>query len=266
MTSHETYKPHPALKEYVRYYWSLDIQLSSESMLDLNVMADRFPRIVIQCLNGKNALHSSHYEGVYAASLKGVASKPASVQMEPTYSHVAVSFFPHSIKALFGIDGCETTDVVLDLHHFCPREVIEQIMEASQNHKRISILEAYLLKQLSAIRAIDWRVVDFSHLNPGAHYGLQLKEYKISERQFERKFLQTIGFTPSYYKRVLRFENALYRIQQRKYKPLANLAYESGYADQSHFNREFKQFSNLTPLELIAKDELVKESGSIVAE
>ena len=115
------------------------------------------------------------------------------------------------------------------------------------------------------MRAIDWRVINFSHLNPSVHYGQQLKEYGISERQFERKFLQTIGFTPSYYRRVLRFETALYRIQQGRFKSLADLAYELGYADQSHFNREFKQFSHLTPKELIKKDELVKESGSIVA-
>lgn len=234
-------------------------------MLNIQVMADRFPRIVIQCLNGRNALHSTHYESVNAASLKGITSKPALVQMEPTYSHIAVSFFSHSIKALFGIDGYETTDAVLDLHHFCPREVIEKIIEARQNHIRIALLEAYLLKQLSMMRTIDWRVVNFSHLCPSVNYGHQLKSYEISERQFERKFLQSIGFTPSYYKRVLRFEKALYRIQHGHYKSLANLSYELGYADQSHFNREFKQFSSLTPLELIAKNELVKESGSIVA-
>ncbi len=266
MTSQQIYQPHPALKSLVRYYWSLDIELGGESMLNLQVMADRFPRIVIQCLNGKNALHSAHYDNVYAASLKGIASKPALVQMEPTYSHVAVSFFPHSIKALFGIDGYETTDAVLDLHHFFPREVIEQIMETQQKCVRISILEAFLLKQLSGMRTIDWRVVNFSQLCPNTHYGHQLKQYQISERQFERKFLQYVGFTPSYYKRILRFENALYRLQHSHYKSLANLAYELGYADQSHFNRDFKQLSSLTPIELITRSGLVKESGSILAE
>lgn len=266
MASHQIYQPHPALKSFVRYYWSLDIQASGDSMLDLQVMADRFPRIVIQCLNGKNALHSVDYESVYAASLKGVASKPASVQMEPTYSHVAVSFFPHSLKALFGIDGCETVDAVLDLHHFCPPQVIEQIMEAHQNYERIALLETYLLKQLSVMKTVDWRIINFSDLCLSADYGSQLKYYQISERQFERKFLQSIGFTPSYYKRVVRFEKVLHRIQHNHYKSFADLAYESGYSDQSHFNREFKQFSSLTPIALITKDELVKESGSIVAE
>jgi AraC-like DNA-binding protein len=235
-------------------------------MLNLQVTADRFPRIVIQCLNGKNALHSTHYKDIAAASLKGATSKPAMVYMEPTYSHVAVSFFPHAVKALFGVDGNEIIDEVLDLHHFFPRDVIEKIIDARNNHTRVSLLDAYLLKRLSVMKPVDWRVINFLYLCPATHYGRLLKHYGISERQFERKFLQSIGLTPSYYKRVVRFENALHRIQHNHYRSLADLAYELGYSDQSHFNREFKQLSGSTPLLLTTKEELVNESGSILAE
>ena len=265
MTAHQLYQPHLALKPYVRYYWSLGIQLDGVSNLNLQVMADRFPRIVIQCLNGKNALHSSHYEQVYFASLKGIATKPAWVQMEPTYSHVAVSFFPHAIKALFGIDAHETMDAVLDLHHFFPSDLIEKIITTRHNHERISLLDAYLLKQLNIMKPIDNRVEHFMSLCPTAQYGQQLKMYGIGERQFERKFLQTIGFTPSYYKRVVRFERALSKIQAGRYASLTALSHDLGYADQSHFNREFKQLSGMTPLALIKKNELLMESGSVVA-
>ncbi|MBT1711416.1 helix-turn-helix transcriptional regulator [Fulvivirgaceae bacterium PWU5] len=233
-------------------------------MLNLQVMTDRFPRIVIQCLDGKNALHSDQYHKIYPASLKGITSKPALFQMEPNYSHVAVSFFSHGVKAFFGIDGYETMDAVLDLHHFFPDDVIEQIMDASNTHTRILLLEKHFLKQLNAIKTIDCRVVNFLRLCPSVNYGRQLKEYGISERQFERKFLQSIGFTPSFYKRVVRFETALCRIHHGHYPSLAELSYTLGYSDQSHFNREFKQFSGLTPLSLITKDDVINESGSIL--
>lgn len=233
-------------------------------MLNLQVMADRYPRIVIQCLDGKNALHSDHYRSIPAASLKGITSKPAHFQMEPTYSHVAISLFPHGVKALFGIDGYETVDSVLDLQHFFPKEVIERIIQARQTNTRISVLEKYLLQKLSMIKAVDRRVANFIHLCPRTHYGRVLDQYGISERQFERKFLQFIGFTPSYYKRVTRFEMAYSRIQQGDYQSLSGLAYELGYADQSHLNRDFKKFSGATPLSLITKHELVTESGSVL--
>jgi hypothetical protein len=235
-------------------------------MLNLQVMADRYPRIVIQCLNGKNALHSAEYNCLYAASLKGITSKPALFQMEPTYAHLAVSFFSHGIKALFGIDGHETIDAVIDLKHFFPHDLLEKIIDAEETRSRILLLEAALLRRLQVSKAIDSSVLNFLQLCPSTHYGRQLAKYGISERQFERKFLQSVGFTPSYYKRVVRFERALYRIQHGEYRTLSNLAYELGYSDQSHFNREFKQLSGLTPLMLGAKDELATESGSLLAE
>lgn len=265
MTQQQLYQPHPALRPYVRYYWSIDVQTGGASLLNLQVMADRFPRVVIQCMNGKNGLHSAQYNCLYAASLKGITSKPALFQMEPTYSHVAVSFFPHGIKALFGIDGYETVDAVLDLHHFFPSNVIEKILCARQMQTRISLLDNYLLKRLTMMKTIDSRVINFLHLSPGIiNYNRQLKDYGISERQFERKFLQSVGFTPSYYRRVVRFERALHRLQHGHYQSLSNLAYELGYADQSHFNRDFKQLSGSTPLSLITKHELLKESGSLL--
>lgn len=266
MPSHQIYEPHPSLRPYVRYYWTLDIRLEGKSMLDLQVTADRFPRIVIQCLNGLNALHSADYRSIYAASLKGVTSKPALVNMEPTYSHVAVSLYPHGLKALFGIDGSETADEVVDLNHFIPREVTEKIMGATLVQTRLQLLEASLLKQVRKSTTVDARVLNFLQLCPATNYGNQLRSYGISERQFERKFLQTIGLTPSYYRRMLRFENAFYRIQHNQFKSLADLAYELGYADQSHFNREFKQLSGQTPLVTLTKAKLVKESGSMLTE
>lgn len=278
MAQPQIYQPHPALRPYVRYYWSLDIRpyvrhhwpidikVPGESLLNLQVVADRFPRAVIQCLDGKNALHSALYDSIYAATLKGIASKPALFQMEPTYSHVAVSFYPHCVKALFGVDGFETVDAVIDLHNFFPRAIIEQIISAKEMQTRVSILENFLLKRLSAVKTVDLRVLDFLQRSHHTHYGRLLREYGISERQFERNFLQSVGFTPSFYKRVVRFENAFVKLQQNDYTSLSNLAYELGYADQSHMNRDFKQLSGTTPVTLVRRTELLRESGSLLAQ
>lgn len=262
----QPYLPHPALRPYVRYYWSLDIRSDEKSLFNLQVIADRYPRAVIQCLDGKNALYSKNHDCINAASLKGISSKPALFQMESTYSHVAVSFFPHGVKALFGIDGCETVDSVIDLHHFFPTDVIEKIIACRHSKTRITILENCLLKKLSALKTIDRRIIDFVNVGPGIHYGHLLKSYGISERQFERKFSQSVGFTPSFYKRVVRFEKAFQKLQCGDFQSLSNLAYDLGYSDQSHMNREFRQLSGSTPLTLIAKDRLLQESGSLLGD
>jgi AraC-like DNA-binding protein len=265
MNALQVYEPNPALKSYVRYYWSLDLEVTSRNMLDLQLMADRFPRVVIQCLQGKSGLYGLHREELFPASVKGITSRPALVQMAPTYSHVAVSFFPHALHAMFGIDAYETIDAVLDLHHFFSHELTEQIMYARSHATRVVLLDNYLLSRLPEVRQTDWRILDFVRASQRLPYRDQLKEYGISERQFERKFLQAVGLTPSYYKRVLRFEKALSRILDGRFNSLGDLAYELGYADQSHFNREFKEMSSMSPLTLMTKVKITEESGSVVA-
>ena len=74
----------------------------------------------------------------------------------------------------------------------------------------------------------------------------------LSKKQFERLFKELVGTNPKEYARIVRFQKSLKLLQH--YQEDANqaqLAYQCGYADQSHFIREFKQFSGYTPLSLL---------------
>lgn len=54
---------------------------------------------------------------------------------------------------------------------------------------------------------------------------------------------------PKEYGRIVRFQRSL-RMMQSGSRNYADIAYANGYADQSHFIREFRQFSGLTPKQL----------------
>ena len=65
---------------------------------------------------------------------------------------------------------------------------------------------------------------------------------------FERLFNELIGANPKEYARIVRLKLLQHDFENIN---LAQLAYQCGYADQSHFIREFKQFSGYTPLALL---------------
>jgi AraC-like DNA-binding protein len=69
----------------------------------------------------------------------------------------------------------------------------------------------------------------------------------VSERSLERRFKTSIGLGPKRYARICRFKAALRDLQQGRFTQLTTLAYSHGYTDQSHFIREFRQFTGLTP-------------------
>ncbi len=65
----------------------------------------------------------------------------------------------------------------------------------------------------------------------------------LSERQLHRRCLAAFGYGPKVLDRVLRFDRAV-RLA-RSGKPLADIAYEVGYADQPHLSREIKALSGV---------------------
>ncbi len=70
----------------------------------------------------------------------------------------------------------------------------------------------------------------------------------MSVRAFERKFHDSFHVTPQQYVRKLRVRMACRALVYGD-KPLAEVALECGFADQSHFTREFRHQTRQTPRE-----------------
>jgi AraC family transcriptional regulator len=62
-----------------------------------------------------------------------------------------------------------------------------------------------------------------------------------------RAFKQTFGETPASRIRRLRLEWAAVQIVDAEGPPLADVAARAGFADQSHFTREFRRRFRMTP-------------------
>ena len=69
---------------------------------------------------------------------------------------------------------------------------------------------------------------------------------KMSLRAFERQFLASFHLTPQKYLRKLRLRIASRALISAS-EPLSELALDCGFADQSHFTREFRRQFGRTP-------------------
>ena len=72
----------------------------------------------------------------------------------------------------------------------------------------------------------------------------------LGERQLRRRFDGAVGYGPKTLERVLRFQRFLALAASRP--PLAQLAFDAGYADQAHLSRECARLSGLPPAALLA--------------
>jgi AraC-like DNA-binding protein len=79
----------------------------------------------------------------------------------------------------------------------------------------------------------------------------------VGQRRLERAFARSVGLSPKALGRVLRFRRALRELALGRdgegRRSWAALAFAAGYADQSHFIREFKKLAGLTPARYVAE-------------
>ncbi len=80
----------------------------------------------------------------------------------------------------------------------------------------------------------------------------------ITRRHLERRFLEDVGATPKRLARIARFQHALRMLEQfDSASPGAETAAACGYADQSHFIRDFRRLAGCSPSEhLLRQGEL----------
>jgi AraC-like DNA-binding protein len=88
---------------------------------------------------------------------------------------------------------------------------------------------------------------------PGVQIGALAAELDWSRGRLVDGFRREVGMPPKTLARVLRFGGARDELTAHTARPsFAELTVRRGYADQSHFNREFREFSGQTPTEFLA--------------
>lgn len=126
----------------------------------------------------------------------------------------------------------------------------EQLLAAPSAAGKLRCLEAFLMTRLQRSPAPGVHpavLAGLQQLRSGASVAAAACHSGYSQRQFVRLFSQAVGLTPRLYLRVLRFQQALRLMQGLRPNSLAGVALEAGYTDQPHFNRDFREFSGLTP-------------------
>jgi len=74
------------------------------------------------------------------------------------------------------------------------------------------------------------------------------EEFCITARTLENRFKNQVGISPKEFSNVSKFCFFISRMRKEKLD-LTNLSYESGYYDQSHAIRFFKEIMGITPTE-----------------
>jgi AraC-like DNA-binding protein len=158
---------------------------------------------------------------------------------------------PHGLRSLLGLDARPLRNGVLALAKLVGAPSERELLAAQTPQAKTELLLGFLMAQAARSttrdvlveRALQWveeQVTDLRLPN-------LLRDLGVSERQLERRFTVAVGVSPKTYIRIRRFNEALRLMKTRRHATLTSIAYALNFADQSHFIRDLKVFSRVTP-------------------
>lgn len=187
-------------------------------------------------------------------TLFGQTIRPEALTFTEDFTLIAYFFKPYYLLSLFGITAQELTDKPIDFNLSGAKRALqlqEQLLNTDTTEKMIGLLDDYILRLISdstnSCPIIQYAAERIAHdCSKEVLFSVQ-KELHLTERTFQRKFEKSIGIAPNLYRRICQFDSAFQQLNTGNYQKLSDIAYQNGYADQSHYIRSFKEFTNLTP-------------------
>ncbi|WP_419701988.1 helix-turn-helix domain-containing protein [Mucilaginibacter sp. NFX135] len=250
----QTIIPHPTILNYVSHIVVIENNnIYHEAILPL--IANGYPSITFQITD--TGLSISNNKKMDSLVLYGQNIKPIELHTRGYVIIIAYFLYPHMLKALFGIDAKELTNISIDLNYSEPARSMslqEQLLNTISLDKRLQLMNNYVLKLADRYKPGINNTISFAAQAIQKSRGLislthVQQEFFVTERTLQRMFELHVGVSPKTFSRICQFHYALQQLSQNQFTGMTDIAFESGYADQSHLIRTFKEFTNYTPLE-----------------
>jgi len=187
-----------------------------------------------------------------SSSISGLRKSLKSFHYSKGTGNILVLFKEAGAAAFFKNPLHHLYNETVSLDQFISRPdlaiIEEQIAEAKTDAQKIARIEKFLLAALydhtpdKLISAALQKI----HLAKGV---IKIKELAgglyISQDAFEKRFRRAVGTSPKQFSSIVLMKSITGRrlLKQR----LCDIAFDAGYCDQPHFNKDFRLFTGQTP-------------------
>jgi len=169
-----------------------------------------------------------------------------------------IRFLPGQAGSLLGVPLSEITDREVPLHDIIGSSTITEPLHSIQKsaieiHSEMNFRIKSMMMNRNAcanIEHISTAILWLAKYSSGEIKHLA-NSLETNERALHRQFARHVGIGPKLFQRIVRFQKFLYSVRNQQRINLAMIALDLGYSDQAHLNRECRELSGRSPLELI---------------
>ncbi|MBC7848772.1 MAG: AraC family transcriptional regulator [Chitinophagaceae bacterium] len=239
--------PIPVLAPYVRTILEIDTAAFPTSS-DLPIFTNGMPAMV--CKTETNPDHQpQHIELMLFGT-----SVPGDYFNLTDGSSITTFFFkPFAMPAIFNLAASKLLKEPIDLFDLMKSKstsLHEQLRETHATASHTDVLNDFLFQQLKRNRRqceIIQTVTDQLLVDTVVSLTTIQEQLNITERTLQRMFKKFVGISPAQYRRICQFHQSFDQLKEGEYDKLTDVVYDNGFADQSHFNRTFKEYTEITP-------------------
>jgi AraC-like DNA-binding protein len=243
-------KPSAQLQPYIDCYYLLEGDFA-EPINDVF-----FPDGCVEVVFNVGWSFYRNDEKEHWAKVIGQITQPLKIKVEGKGKSFGIWFYPHTFSLFSKISLMELNDKIVHLEAIFGADFIHSIGECLQNNDIAQLIEnvdIYLLKAIKKPKnelknqVADYAVRTILRHNKEVDLNSIARNCGISSRYLQRIFLEKVGFSPTYFTRILRFRQALNTLNTSHKPHFTTICYQTGYFDQAHFIREFKEFTGVSP-------------------
>lgn len=219
----------------------------------LPLYANGVPSLLFTSVKGEFRNGNANY-----LTLFGQTTAPDQLTLKDDFTLIAYFLKPHALVSLFGISALELTDEAVDLSLVSKSStsmLLDQLLHSSGLQEMLVALDCYLHQLIRTAKEVAPSLT-YAYEQLVTNYSKETilnlqRELNISEKSLQRMFAKNIGISPNTFRRVRQFDAAFNDLNFRRFSNLSDIAYNHGYADQSHYIRAFKEFTAITPSEYL---------------
>lgn len=252
----ELFAPAASLRPYIAHYWSYAFpSVTREWSPWQQCLPAGKAEIIIHLDSGRHLVaYNGRTELLPEAQIIGVHTEPVRWQIPGQSEVFGIQVTMEGFLRLFSRPLGDIGGLYADMRDFCtPAELqlVDLVQSAYSHSERVERLNRFFLSRLGDPRPAERYVIEAvrSLEQRAGQYSIEALsgEVFIGTRQLQRTFREYVGISPKVYSRIVRFRTAYDYLILHPNAGWAEISYRFGYADQSHFIRDFKQFTGNAP-------------------
>ena len=181
------------------------------------------------------------------------------VKYNGALSQILIEFTGSGFYYLFHKSPKALINRLIELQRFTLCNECDQLEEAlikmQNENEQAELIKKFLLERTSvALPFVDYiekslKIIEENHGN--ITVSEISKKIAISERQFNRRFIEIVGISPKKYAKIFQLQYVIYLMHTGKYPKIQDIVYEIDLFDPSHLMHQFKELTGFTPTEFI---------------